>query len=135
MGHSIDFEIRIDEVCWHLLFERARLYEGPNTKFINLTTFFILSKEVARYLWRINLADMLRGALCLALILQCAQAEDHNSVEEILNRIEDYADTLGRGHVDLSNCILPTTLMNDKGRYKCTVRKCCNHKHGKILRH
>ena len=38
------------------------------------------------------------GVLSIALLLQCslAVAEHHNSVNGILERIEDYADTLGK---------------------------------------
>ena len=40
---------------------------------------------------------MFRGALCLLLALQCALTEDENGVDKIIERIEDYADTLGKG--------------------------------------
>ena len=36
------------------------------------------------------------GVLWIALLLQCSLAEHHNSVNGILERIEDYADTLGK---------------------------------------
>ena len=38
------------------------------------------------------------GVLWIALLLQCTLAEHHNSVNGILERIEDYADTLGKNN-------------------------------------
>ena len=39
---------------------------------------------------------MLAIALCLVLATQCVVSDNHNSVEEILERIGDYAESLGR---------------------------------------
>ena len=39
---------------------------------------------------------MLAKALCLVLAAQCVMSDYHNSVEEILDRIGDYASTLGK---------------------------------------
>jgi hypothetical protein len=39
---------------------------------------------------------MLGKALCLLLILQCVSAGGHNSIEEIFDRIGEYAESLGK---------------------------------------